>query len=247
MQLLKNILPSLALYHLSTADDVDYDEQLPTPMPAMRNIATVRDMLTQALKGKTGQTDHAHMARVLVKNYGCYCYPQGSKIVTSRFNYHGPAKDPLDELCRKLYFKQKCFSIDAEEGLYKGKDCVADNKFEWYTDSITGEITCGDENDPTYATRRPCKMDNCRLEREFVEGIVNWFTDPTRDPLNEDLRDMDDDTYKATCSDDGNGALGTAQVHDLKCCGSGTDRRTYNSIIKDCCSDGSVAFIGSCP
>lgn len=248
--IIKTAIPALALTGV-TAED-----QAGLPSGLGRNIKTTKDMLEHALTGLTGADDPADVAKSLIKDYGCYCYPVGSKVVTSRFNYHGAALDPLDDLCRKMYFKQKCFDIDADEGLYNGQLCEADNKFEWYVDS-NNEIQCGDENDVSYSWRRPCKMNNCAVEREFVEGVVAWYTDPSFS-RNFDYKGMDDATYQATCV---NTPSGSGTGHDLKCCGTTTqtyetgtgvqatsyNRRTYNSLIKDCCDDGTVAFTGACP
>ena len=208
-----------------------------------RNIKTTRDMLTVALNGLTGSDSPAYVAKILVKNYGCYCFTNGNKIVGSRFNYNGPAVDQLDNLCRNLYNKQKCLYLDAEEGLYNGQNCEATTKFEWYQD-INGDIQCGNPNDPSYVWRRPCKMNNCYLEREFVEGAVAWYTNSNFN-MNTDYRNMNDSEYISTCGMGGQGGNGSHQ--ELKCCGEGVERKTFNSLIKECCVDGSVAFIGSCP
>lgn len=216
-----------------------------------RNIATARSMLSVLLEndprltlpgGNPDNFDATTIARNLLKNYGCYCYAGGSKIVGSRFNYHGPAIDPVDDLCRQMFFKQKCFPLDAAEGMYDGNQCEGDNKFRWYLDD-DNELVCGDRTDLTYYSRRPCKMQNCELEKNFVESVVELWFDPTY-VQDKNFRNMEDGEYNAACTvPGGNGG----SPHELKCCGEGIDRRTYNTMMKECCWDGSVKFIGNCP
>jgi len=258
---------SLAAVYAQSASDNDYDSEpvtvdgpespilapeSPFPFgpgaPGLRNLAMARSMLSELLTGKTKNgEDPYNLANSLIKNYGCFCYPDGQKTVGSRFNYHGAAVDEVDELCRNLFFKQKCFSIDSENGVYKGANCEVDNRFRWYMDDATNLPVCGDRQDVNYYNRKPCKMNNCELEREFVIKVAELYENGYQ--ANPAFKRMSDDEYQNFCPS----AVGTptGKSRDLQCCGTGTSRRTYDSVIKECCVDGlgqetGVKIIGNC-
>lgn len=231
--------------------------------PEVRNFKMAKNMLTHALTGLTGSKDPEKVARGLIRNYGCYCYPRGSKIATSKFNYHGPALDPLDNLCRQVFFRSKCFEIDAREGLYSRNQnddstepCRIDRSFPWYVDA-DNQLQCGDQDRLSISWKRPCKMNNCAIELDFALKVAELYADPDFE-RNMDFKNMDDDTYQATCQVEEH----VPEIeHEVKCCGSPVqtyergselqsfdyDRRIYNSLIRDCCDDGTVALRGACP
>merc|ERR1711990_188278 len=207
-------------------------------------------MLSTILEGKTRNgEDPREIANSLIKNYGCYCWPDGSKTVSSRFQYSGPGLDEVDKLCRSLYIKQKCLTIDARDGVYNGNDCEANNKFRWYHDSDSNQLFCGDEFDIGYYERKPCKINNCELEREFVMGVYNLYVNENFEP-NSEYKNMSDTEYKDFCPS--NKVIGdTSPDKMLGCCGEGTSRRPFNLIVKECCVNDSgdetdVRFVGSC-
>lgn len=205
-------------------------------------------MLSELLTGKTRNgEDPIKLANSLIKDYGCYCYPDGQKTVGSKFNYHGPALDEVDELCRNLFFKQKCFPIDSANDVYGGNNCETDNRFRWYIDDNTNMPVCGDKVDVNYYNRKPCKMNNCELEREFVIKIAELYENGY--DTNSAFKRMDDATYQSICPSSNGTPSGKSR--DLQCCGTGTSRRTYDSVIKQCCQDQSgtetmVKIIGNC-
>jgi hypothetical protein len=216
--------------------------------PGVRNLAMARSMLSEILTGNTlNGEDPYKLANSLIKEYGCFCYPEGQKTVGSKFNYHGAAVDEVDELCRNLFFKQKCFPIDSENGFYDGINCETDNRFRWYMDNDTNLPVCGDRQDPNYYARKPCKMNNCELEREFVIKVAELYQNGYQ--ANPDYKKMDDASYQAACP--AVQGTPTGKSRDLQCCGTGNARRTYDSVIKECCLDTNgketgVKIIGNC-
>lgn len=216
--------------------------------PGLRNLAMARSMLSEILTGRTKNgEDPYNLANSLIKNYGCFCYPEGQKTVGSRFNFHGAAVDEVDELCRNLFFKNKCFPIDSDNGFYDGINCEVDNRFRWYMDDATNLPVCGDRQDVNYYNRKPCKMNNCELEREFVIKVAELYENGYQ--ANPAYKKMSDADYQAACP----ATVGTpsGKARDLQCCGTGTSRRTYDSVIKECCVDGlgqetGVKIIGNC-
>jgi len=210
-----------------------------------RNLATARDMLTVLFENdnrfvEEGRQTANWVSKTLIKDYGCFCYSGGQKIVGSKFNYHGPGVDEVDNLCRELFFKQKCFALDTANGYYDQSVCETDNRFRWYMDD-DNELQCGDRTDPSYYTRRPCKMNNCELEKAFVLKVAELYLSGSY-VQNKDWKFMSDDDYKNSCQANGNGGKSA----ELKCCGNGIERRTYNTLMKECCEDGSVKIIGNC-
>ena len=236
--------------------DPNQDQAFPNELNSLlRTFSSSKNMLAEILQYHG--TDEPHKeAKNLIRNYGCYCYPDGSKVATSRFNYHGPALDPLDNLCREVFFRQKCFEIDAKENLYgEGVECKYEKSYNWFFDEDTGEIQCGKKNNPGFAYKKPCNANNCAIERDFAHQVAALYLDSSFSSK-LDYKNMDDDTYQVTCV-----SQPKAVEHELKCCGSPVqtydkktgvqtvnfDRRMYNSLVSECCDDGTVAFAGACP
>jgi len=293
-------LSILPFFTLSKAQETTEQTEIPEPMMG-RNLAMTRDMLTAVFENDNrfiteGKLTPNKISKSLIKDYGCFCYAGGSKIVGSKFNYHGPGLDKVDNLCRELFFKQKCFAIDTENGVYEtsvvpeDRNCQADNKFRWFIDD-NNQLQCGDKIDSSYYARRPCKMNNCELEKDFVLKVAELYLSGNYDQ-NKEWKFMSDEEYKNSCqanaimahitsgnnnnnnnkNSDGanspwlnaNGAVEWSEksqfnilknqlfnffeepVVELNCCGNGAQRKTYNTMMKECCDDGSVKFIDSC-
>lgn len=207
----------------------------------IRNFSTAKSMLSVKLQGHVADPDVE--ASNLIRNYGCYCYQIGQKVVSPRpgFHYAGPALDPVDNLCRDMYFKQKCLEIDSAEGAYGDNNeiCEPTRAFQWYVNGL-GEIACGEEGQSAYGDiKRKCKMVNCELEKEFAEGVfelvINGYVQTA------DYKNMEDSDYEASCPNMSNG-----NDVELGCCGAGTARRPFNVKVRECCANGLVSSIGGC-
>lgn len=205
--------------------------------PKGRKINQTKSMLSIRL-GITEQD-----AKDLVKNYGCYCYPQSSTQVGPAFNYHGDPLDELDSLCKKLYRAQKCIDIDSDEGNFF-KPCTTDMAYA-YTDDGLGNIVCLDEdsqNDVKAQTRKECKKTMCELEMDFTNRVAELYEsgDFVR---NEDYYKMGVAAYKLNCKAVIGNGNGSSQ--NLSCCGEGLSRKTYNPLFTQCCEE-QVSSLGSC-
>ena len=126
-------------------------------------------MLSQLLNSKFPT---ANIAWDYFMQYGCYCHQQDTKLATSKFGYHGPALDELDELCRKLYRAQKCL-----ENEYDREFDLSDPmslKYPWYLNSTTNEIVCNNEKFPNWANKKSnqFRFKNCEIEKEFVLEVI---------------------------------------------------------------------------
>ena len=222
------------------------------PLISARSGVMAREMLTLKLRGHTGNVAPEEVAQQLTRNYGCYCFHgPGGKLAGPKpgHNYSGRGLDEVDELCKLVYLKQRCLIIDSANKYYgEHTICEPDRNFPWYIDSDTGEIMCGEKDSKRdFKGKRACKMKNCELERDFVEGVFNLYV-LNNYQQNPSLKDMDDETYDATCQRvaGGNGSSQLMKEEELKCCGNGSLRAAYNSLAKECCEDGTVARIGNC-
>lgn len=226
----------MKLYNLAflAVPTVLADSEEGLPGNATRTLATAKGMLAFL----TG--DHYTDTRDFIKEYGCYCYPQAHKTVGPLYGYSGPALDPLDEACRQYFLASKCLAIDGAEGrLGKDFDCSADNRFQWYT--INDQIICGSESKPGYHATRPCRNANCELEIEFVKVVADLYNSGYEKTRAWSRPGTDE--YQTMCPPVPNANPG---ANVLSCCGTGYARRTYNTLIKQCCQDGTTASIGSC-
>jgi len=190
------------------------------PPPTGKKFSAVVDF---ALSQVTTSLDSSIFNK-RIQNYGCHCFPGNTRIPGGK----GPAVDDMDNLCRELSRCRSCVSmnnpghVDADQGQYKY--------------SVTGStIDCSANTDNG-------KLEQCLCDKEFAIQLGQIWDDATYDYTkwwnkNNNLLNFD---AAATCV-----AGGAAGVQD-QCCGSVPNWRPYNSAMYECCSDGSLASVGSC-
>lgn len=198
-----------------------------------RKLNQAKDMLAI----KMGITDKE--AKVLLRGYGCYCYPQNNNYVGPANGFNGEPVDELDRLCKQLYRAQRCLEIDSNNGEYP-KICTVDQAYAYHQDN-SGDIICGEENAPVKQdTRKECKIDMCNLEKDFVAKVSDLFNSGYS--KNGAFDDMSETDYENTCTRLINAG---GSPTELACCGTGIDRRTFNGLVNQCCND-QVSSLGSC-
>lgn len=177
----------------------------------------------------------------LVK-YGCYCHQPGLRMVGSRYNYHGPALDDLDNLCRDAYRAQNCLQQEFGMEFTTEENQPNSRWYPWYLDETTNEIVCNNKNFPNWENRDDVqfKRKNCLIEKEFVEKVI---------ALIESGYKQEDDYIKMNNWRYQNRYCKTAATpfpaNNNACCGSGLNTKPYNNEFKDCC-DGKIVDKGTC-
>lgn len=214
-------IPLVAYLQLTYANDMG------------RKINQAKDML--AIIRGIDERD----AKQLMRGYGCYCYPLDGTRVGPLNGYHGEPLDELDKLCKHLYRAERCLQIDSANGEYP-KDCHNDMAYPFYEDSNNpGNVICGEEGIVPDPKRKECKIDMCELERDFVTRVNQLFNSGyTKNSMYDDMNAMD---YDNVCVNNNGGG----HDNELACCGAGIERRTYNSLVHQCCNDQISAF-GDC-
>lgn len=179
-------------------------------------------------------------AKNLLRNYGCFCYPQGQNFVGPTNGFNGEPVDELDRLCKQLFRAQRCLQIDSDNGEYP-KQCNNDMAYAFHQDANTGDVVCGEENATAkQSTRKDCKIDMCELEKDFVSKVSDLFNNGF--VKNAAYENMGQSDYEATCA---RNSAGGGTQSELACCGAGIERRTYNSVVNMCCNN-EVSSLGSC-
>lgn len=198
-----------------------------------RKLNHAKDMLSMV----HGVTDKE--AKNLLRNYGCFCYPQGQNFVGPTNGFNGEPVDELDRLCKQLFRAQRCLTIDSTNGVYP-KECNQDQAYSFFQDN-QGDVICGEENASNKQTiRKDCKIDMCELEKDFVNKVSNLFNSGyVKVNAFENMNQAD---YEATCA---RNSAGGGTLSELACCGAGIERRTYNNVVNTCCNN-QVSSLGSC-
>jgi len=167
-----------------------------------------------------------------LKNYGCYCHINGAKNVGALEGFGGNGLDELDEACRDLARAQKCFSVDT----HYNKACTVEDSYKSWTD--TGNTFCGDENDVNWKNKQDCRYDVCLGEQQFAmkvaELIILGFE------KNDEFQDLSEAEYGVMCQQKYTGSS------NLSCCGTVPNRYPFNTDVKECCGDSTIATIGMC-
>lgn len=199
--------------------------------PAPRKLGQVKDMLAI----KTGMSTQD--AKNFLRNYGCYCYPLFAQKVGS-LQYNGEPVDELDDLCKKLYRAQKCIQIDVDNGRYE-QDCSLDQGYGFFEED--GDFVCGAEENQDQMEKYACRINMCELEKDFASKVAALVDSGFE--RNLDFRNMDEDSYAASCPRIPNGG---GSDTELACCGNGLARKTYNTLTSVCCDGTRVESFGSC-
>ena len=176
-----------------------------------------------------------------VYKYGCYCH-SSFRMTGSANNYHGPALDELDSLCRDSHRAQRCLE-DEFGGSLTGEN-KRDRSYPWYLDANTNQIVCNNQNNPAWASRddNQMRLRNCLIEKEFVESIVDLINGGTFE-RNENWIKMNNNKYANACPTTANGNPGGSG--GKICCGTGLSAKPYNTATKICC-DNEVQELGTC-
>jgi len=168
----------------------------------------------------------------MIQNYGCHCFPNGSRSPGG----HGEAQDGTDSLCRTLARCHACVELE-HNGDFNSvtADCDPEGGYKYSVDSSTGVLSC------TLNTEQ-CKRDACECDKKFAEDLGALWDDNDFDyglwnAKHNALATLD---YSATC------VKQSGNSNDA-CCGLAyPEKRPFSSMAHECCSDGSVAVIGSC-
>ena len=191
----------------------------------LRQLGDSSNLLFEIMTNRHGSTDFADdkAAKHFLDNHGCYCHPVKSKNVGPHGDYNGPALDELDLLCKKFWQSQRCIS----EG------CDKDTDFTAAWDGSANQHACVDAD--------ACASEICALEIDFNERVGQLIA--TGYVQDEALASKTEAEYSAICTEANTAAR---QGPKNNCCGSGIERKTYNDIMFDCCSDGSIKTMGTC-
>ena len=191
-----------------------------------RQLGDSDDLLFEIMTHRYGSAmfSDAKAAKHALDNYGCYCHPVKSKNVGPHGDYNGPPLDELDHLCKKFWQAQRCLS----EG------CDSTTDFEDVWDPSSSQHACLDTDS--------CAREVCALEIDFNERVAALLASGA----------YTQDDNKGTKTEAAYNAICTASNKAVKqgpknaCCGNGIERKTFNDIMFDCCSDGSIKSMGTC-
>ena len=220
-----------------------------------RTLAQAKSMLVALRPDLNTGHKTQHRARDILFRHGCYCYSMGSGNVGPRHNYHGPALDKLDELCRDLYRAQRCLKYEMESSSSSNSNsnnsvsCNLSIGYPFYKNQNTGEIICNHQTNPNWNQKpeNQCRYKNCQLEKEFIEKVEALLSST---PMNRHERNIINPIY-ADISDNDYGKYCPAETYSGNnkgleaCCGIGIERKPYDAVNRSCCSE-KVVDLGNC-
>jgi len=165
-----------------------------------------------------------------VRNYGCHCFQEQEKIVGGK----GKPVDEQDSLCRRLQQCHTCVSMDHTN------KCDPDvGNYRYTIDGTLKTISCSENTDK-------CKRNACECDKAFALDFAAIWDDNKFNRYywkNKYNLKAGNPTFdmEETCK-----ITGFGSPKD-ECCGEYPSRKPYNSVLYQCCEDGSVKSVGSCP
>lgn len=194
---------------------------------AYRQLGDSSSLLFEIMTNRYGSTMFLDdkEAKHYFNNHGCYCHPVGSKNVGPHGDYNGPPLDELDHLCKKFWQAQRCMT----------EDCSAETDFAAVWDPSGSKHACVDTD--------ACANEICALEIDFNERVAQLINGGTYTMDHVAMESKSEAQYSAMCTQ-ANTAVKQGPKND--CCGTGIERKTYNDVMFDCCSDGSIKSMGTC-
>lgn len=196
-----------------------------------RKLGQTKDILSHYLDMESTE------AKNFIRNYGCYCYPLLSATAGPAFNFNGEPLDELDDLCKKLWRAQKCIEIDSENGTYE-KGCALNQSYATHLNE-KDEVVCGTKDNQENAEKLSCRFNMCELEKDFAAKVAVLVKSGYQ--RNMAYKNMNEGEYRNTCQR----VAGSGTETELACCGTGLQRKTYNTLTSTCCDDRVESF-GSC-
>lgn len=196
-----------------------------------------------------------HFARYCF--YGCWCLPDAEHTVEG-VGFGAPI-DEVDGSCKRQASCYECAKMDHE-----GRNCVADQvqynyKLNVGADHNGNSIECLDEpnsgKNGAWSEKFSCRRSICECDKKLAEDLREHFHVWTRE--NHQMQGTFDPPSQCLKSPgQGMGAEGTPE-----CCGAYPNRfpyktqegarmccgdKTYDSSLFECCSENSIAALGTC-
>jgi len=196
--------------------------------PEERKFSHIVKMVHDQISRAGSSWDSKTVSKRL-QNYACHCFPGNNRVAGGS----GPAQDGIDSLCKKLARCHKCISADYGISAFTAEWDADIGKYRWSADA-NGDLTCA-ANDDQY------KKDLCECDAAFATALgqqwndADWNTNLWGNRKNSDYT-LD---YATTC-------VGGAGSMQTECCGSYPERLPFSVASHECCTDGSIATIGSC-
>merc|ERR1712147_33797 len=194
-----------------------------SPSGGGRKFSATTDFAWSQISSKTSWSMQDFEKKI--QNYGCHCFPANGRIPGGK----GAPVDGIDAVCREL---ARCHSCVAMDHGFQGK--VSQEKYKYAVSA--GTIDCSSNTDSM-------KMDQCLCDKHFAETLGNIWDDNLYDLANWTNRRNAQQTIdvQSQCT-----ANGSNSGNLNSCCGTFPTRRPYNDNLFECCSDGSIASVGSC-
>lgn len=155
-------------------------------------------------------------------NYGCYCTPHHRHMADGNWVGRGKPVDAIDALCQRLWNCYQCLEKDISK-------CTMHKPYEWGFNN-KDQAFCKNKEDT-------CKGELCRCDLEFGMEL-----DKIRDQWKRKFHMHHGFNRQQQCQPIAPGPRNGDRV----CCNKRLDYVLYNKSKQDCCSDGSLAPLGTC-
>jgi len=188
----------------------------------------------------------------MIQNYGCHCFPDSSRKAIGQ----GAAVNEIDATCLSLQRCRRC--IDME---FIGPDDIDahQEKYRYSIDENTKAIDCSSSRNS------PAQRALCLCDKEFAETLGQIWDDSNFDRQywlfksnvqSRKQQNLPVFDKEAVCVGTGTGTADACCGSDFpakfpydsmtrSCCNAAG--QTYDAVAKDCCDDGVIRDVGSCP
>jgi len=181
-------------------------------------------------------------------NYGCHCYPGGSKNILK--SGRGKPLDTIDQYCQQHKICYKCINSIFNDGQWKGGESrcnPAESSYKMIANMSAYSVRCSDD-------QNPCRRAICECDLHYAQQVTGLDFEANHNPEFLQRNGFD---YDSNCVKRGNPSEKVAQ-----CCG---DRNSFpfpqiltkqkneccanvafNPAREECCAENVVAKIGKC-
>jgi len=189
--------------------------------------------------------------------YGCWCLPDAEHTVAG-VGFGAPI-DEVDSSCKRQASCYECAKMDHE-----GRNCVADQVQYNYqlnvgADHNGNSIECLDEpnsgKNGVWSEKFSCRRSICECDKKLAEDLREHFHvwthenhqmqgsfNPPTQCLKQPGQGMGAEGTPECCGEYPNRFPYKTQEGARMCCGD----KTYDSSLFECCSENSIAALGTC-